>query len=225
MMEKSKPSRTDLLTAYLADNQVWQDFVEAYDEVFGNDLDRAVEGLSQLRNFMQLEQGFSVGSTLLDLDSLRFPDAGVMVRTCGILGFGYPNYDSSLFTEEDYLRILHSLSQYYQQQGTKSFFQFLSFVLNAYYAIEPLWTSDYISFSNKPGGKAIWDGGSWYPTSHVQIVLRSEDTNVNVSRIRKLFDYIAPIHLVLRSLASKLSAEMSSNVVMTGRIYTLQRSK
>jgi hypothetical protein len=218
------PSRSELLTSYLSDNQVWHDLVGAYQDVFGNDFDRNVQELAKLRDFLQLEKGTVVGTKLLDYDNLTLPDAGVLVRTCGMLGFGYPNYDSSLFSDEDYLRILQSLSQYYQQQGTQSFFQFLSFVLNAYYAIEPLWTQDYVNFSNRPQGPTVWEGGSWYPTSHVQIILDDNQPQASLGRMRLLFDYIAPINLVLWSIALRVPADMACNVVMTGNIFVLQRN-
>jgi hypothetical protein len=218
------PSRSELLTSYLSDNQVWHDLVGAYQDVFGNDFDRNVLELAKLRDFLQLEKGTVVGTKLLDYDNLTLPDAGVLVRTCGMLGFGYPNYDSSLFSDEDYLRILQSLSQYYQQQGTQSFFQFLSFVLNAYYAIEPLWTQDYVNFSSRPQGPTVWEGGSWYPTSHVQIILDDNQPQASLGRMRLLFDYIAPINLVLWSIALRVPADMACNVVMTGNIFVLQRN-
>jgi hypothetical protein len=192
--------------------------------VFGNDFDRNVLELAKLRDFLQLEKGTVVGTKLLDYDNLTLPDAGVLVRTCGMLGFGYPNYDSSLFSDEDYLRILQSLSQYYQQQGTQSFFQFLSFVLNAYYAIEPLWTQDYVNFSSRPQGPTVWEGGPWYPTSHVQIILDDNQPQASLGRMRLLFDYIAPINLVLWSIALRVPADMACNVVMTGNIFVLQRN-
>lgn len=223
--------RSDLLVSYLSDNQVWLDLMDAYETVFGADQDRIALQLANLRDFMQLESDIPrvAGGATLDMSNLTLPDHSVLVRSCNMLGFTYPNVDSSLFSDEDYLRILQSLSLYYRQQGTESFSAFLSFCLNASYQLQSLWTQDYQNFvPAASAGTPIWDGGSWYPTSHVEILLDADSTQTigsSLSRFRQLFDYIAPIHLVLYRIVTKSLGEgnlyqsvMSRTIIRSGSV-------
>ena len=76
--------------------------------------------------------------------------------------------------------------------------------------IVPLWAPNdgaptytkLVPYNNDPalGTIPVWQGGTWFPTSSVQIEYNIFEGNLNLEEIKSLFFLMAPIHLVLSRL-------------------------
>lgn len=126
-----------------------------------------------------------------------------------------------------------------ETQGTKSFMDYYQFCSNTLIEIKRLWAQDTpgspdnivtddtygrfireddIDFSTNP---PIWITGDnnsgWYPTSHVDLVydLFLFGSNIDFKSIRKFFDYVAPINLVLDKIVLELNPPVEDTATLT----------
>lgn len=220
--------RDSLLVNYLQSNPVWKDLIAIFEEAVGDRNDELAEQLADVRNLHPLEAD-SVGKidlgAMLSTGDYRLFDRQTMVRICSMLGFSYPNLNDRLFSTEDYLRIAQNIADYYQEQGTEAFIRFFGYCLNSTFRLRTTWTNNYEDFI--PEGEAgigtpIWDGGDWYPTSHVQFEVEIGAGGMDPDQFRDFFYYIAPINLVLLNTVFKTTATGQLYVAMAGRMRIMQ---
>lgn len=220
--------RENLLVNYLADNPVWRELIQIFEEAWGDQADDLTQQLSEIRDLHRLEadgKAKVAAGQMLDMGDLSLFDRQTMVRICTMLGFGYPNLNDRLFNTEDYLRIAQNIADYYKEQGTDAFIRFFGYCLASRFELKPTWTEDYLEFypEGDPNiGTPIWEGGTWYPTSHVQFFVELEQANrVNPDDFRDFFYYIAPINLVLLATIFRTRVEASLYIAMAGRLRVI----
>lgn len=220
--------REFLLANYLRDNPVWQDLIKIYESTQGNALDQQAIQLSEIRDMNRLTDS---GATTNDQGGMLDPvdhelfDRATMVRICTMLGFGYPNINDQLFSTEDYLRIARNIGDYYKDQGTDSFIKFYGYCLNVKFDLQPTWTNDYKNFfaeEDTTVGLPVWKGGTWYPTSHVNLTYDAEHSpGLGRNDLRDFFNYLAPLNLVLLHVVEAYYVAINLNMAVHGSMTIL----
>lgn len=131
----------------------------------------------------------------------------IKIATLKMLGL---DWRSDNLSDEDYDRLIATISEYQQNHGPQDFVRYIGFALGVPMELIPLWTRDYGTFVPGPDFKLtpIWKGGTWYPTSHVGLLYEEFAENadkVEEEEIRNVFYKMAPIHLVLDWIASEVT--------------------
>jgi hypothetical protein len=124
------------------------------------------------------------------------------------------DYFSDTISTADYGRLVDTIGQYMAESGSnKAFSKYLGFLKDIRLLVDQLWTpEDDNEFFTELRSldysmDTILTGGTWYPTSHVDLlydVLR--DTNLN--DLKSLFFLLAPINLVLHRLVPTIFADI-----------------
>ena len=167
---------------------VWASWANAISVVTHSYVTNPRKAISQLRNINTLT------------DSLKREYARD-------LGINFVN----LLTDQDVERLARFISLYYPTQSTKAFNQFFSYLLAFRIDVLQLWSTSpdltfFTEFEYVPLGPTVYQGGEWYPTSHVefQYDALAQLTQIDLKRITNLFYRLAPIHLVLERFAATL---------------------
>jgi hypothetical protein len=209
--------RSVLLPPYLEDNQVWQDLIKIVDEVFKDNVDDPTEYLAKLRYLWiqstEMATKIENGEMIAEADWQQV-EKEILIKQAAQMGFNFA--DSDLLTREDYQRLVRNLSQYWYSKGKPGFQDFLAMILNINVQCFILWSTTgpswdrYGTFllSGDPGiGTPVWEGGTWFPTTHVALVV--DPFPLNSSSYRKLvnlFYEVANYNLVV------------ARVVLEGRV-------
>ena len=209
-------NREVLLSPALRDTPAWSDMVGALDAVWATRIDQPLQYMLRLRDTFPAKY---VADSVVSLDDLITFNKTVAVETCNLLGFDH--YDGSVFSDQDYMRIGWNLSRYYTEKGTDTFFDFFGYALDAWFSLDALWTTDYIDFASESSGligTPVWEGGTWYPTTHVDFrVDLLQFGNLPISALQKLFYKVANINLVLNKFILGAIAPFSTlNIAMAG---------
>lgn len=159
-----------------------------------------------------------VHTPLSNIAYLRVPEA--QGRIYKALHAGMMGYDikDSLIDDAGagYDRLNNNVGGYLYEQGKDNFICFLGYVLGIKIALVCLWTKDYVNFFPSTGGAAtVFEGGDWYPTTHVGIVYDTNDAvsptlPVTEQDLTDLFYKHAPIDLVLKWLATNTTINMGT---------------
>ena len=199
--------RKTALVSYLSSNDVWASMAEIMDNFFYLEVDALTQGLIYRYDYYLLEAvGYTKMHTYEVLDATDFymPERQTLIDLLADRGFKYPNLDNDLFSSQDYQDIGRDLSRYYTERGSGSFIDYFSYTLGQTLTMVSLWTTDYKSFINEnliPTGGKLFDGGTYYPTSHVRFVVDTSVTSTaDITRYTELFNYMAPINLVLAGI-------------------------
>lgn len=205
--------RQPLVPPYLEDVDSWTELVEAIDEVFGPAIDDPTHWLSKLRdNWIPTptaEDILQAQSALLDSTQFELPEKELLIRQANMLGFDFNQPD--ILTAEDYQRIVRNLALYWYNKGTPDFVNFLGFALNTELTVQNLWSTpgttvpdSYGPFlpEGDPGiGTPVWQGGTWFPTTHVQVEFDpSKFGTTQLNKLTALFYSIANYNLVLEKI-------------------------
>lgn len=224
--------RNTLLPAYLAENPVWQEMIESFEEAFGDEYDRWIDAVALSRNthLFDDEEDENGVPLVRSTEHLYIPERETLVYMAQMLGFNYPSFQNRLFSVEDYMRIVQWMSLYVKEQGFESFMDFFSYCLGTELTISPLWSKDYTSFVPESdaqvkalqdgiikNGKITHDTGAFYPTSHVDFVVDPfSNFNLSIKGFRDFFNYVAPINLVLHSISFRTRGDSNLGISMVG---------
>jgi hypothetical protein len=152
----------------------------------------------------------------------------MLVRQAREKGF---YYFSDSMTSEDYARVLDYIENYWPFSGAKNFHRFIGFIKNIDIGIDQLWSDevtsdDYPTLEVGPFLNSVDEGGTAYPTSHVQMSYDVIDNpNPPLADLISLFYLMAPIHLVLERVASSVSAEFKYYTGLTGQLRQIEEGR
>ena len=211
-MTDSITKRDKLLPPYMLETQAWPDLVTAIDAVFNPAIDNPTAWLGTLRDAWNLttasETALKDASQIIASTQFEEVEKNILVRQANMLGFDLT--DSDLLTSDDYQRIVRSLPLYWYSKGTPGLQDFLGFVFNSIFSIVYLWSTPGVDYGTygpflpegDPGiGTAVWDGGDWFPTTHVQVEFDPfKFGDISEAKLRGLFYALANYNLVLQSI-------------------------
>ncbi len=209
--------RSILLPPYLAINQYFTDFMDAVDEVFEPLVDMKTEILGDLRNPWvtnpSLEQNEIANNQMIDFSRWSQPERQILASQVNSLGMNFQN--AGVITNDNYQAISRWVGQYWFAKGTQSFIDFINYSLSSQLKVTPLWTEDYVNFvaeGDPTIGTPIWDGGTWYPTSHVSIIASGGLQSLDIQTLVAFFYEIANYNLVLYSVESAYNMWITDDV-------------
>lgn len=186
----------DLLPRHVtATNPMWLDWQRAIELVMSSAVWRPVDSLRAFYDPSSLDSDF-------------------LPILAGALGFGNR---ADLFSEDDYRRLIAGLSEYYSQSGTAAMPKFISYANNSIYGLTVKWSNDYIKFWDSPQGTTIYEGGTWFPTPHVDLVYDGTQGLLSSSSVSELFYALAPVHLVLEGIVAKFTGSGTFYVAIAVR--------
>jgi hypothetical protein len=128
------------------------------------------------------------------------------------------NYFSDRLTDRDYARLAYWVDRYWPYGGAggdHNFIRFIGFVKSMKLDLFQLWSDEsglesdqYPFLESSPVGRAVWNGGTVYPTSHVEIlydsILHGNLSDHDQQDIILLFYMLAPIHLVMHRIVANI---------------------
>lgn len=177
---------SDILTSVLREQDVWRDFMEAFQNVMEINVEGGVSELERIR--------------FLDLDA----DPEVMKATARMLGFDLTE-DVLNMSRDSILKLVTQLGLYPDSNGTRDYIKFFGLLINGDAERNELWSQSYKKFYTTPKGKLLIDGGQWFKTTHIELTvtlrqlegLELSKGQTLYGRVVSIFYKQAPINVVI----------------------------
>jgi hypothetical protein len=197
--------RSILLPPYLAVNPYFVEYTDAIDAVFEQLVDIPTEVLGDLRNMWvsnpALEEAYIEQAQIIPFEAWSQPERQLLVKQVNLLGMKLMN--AGIISNDSYQAIARWVGMYWFGKGTESFINFINYSLSSSLSVTRLWTDDYVNFvpdGDPTIGTPIWEGGAWYPTSHVAIIAQGGLQGLDINTLISFFYEIANYNLVLYSV-------------------------
>ena len=214
---------------------VWQDLITIIDNVFESTVDDPTMWLAKLR-FLWIQTTAALekieAGEILEAADFELPEKEILIKQAMQLGFDYQETDQ--LTSDDYQRIVRNIALYWYSKGKPNFIDFLGFVLNTACRVENLWSDSadatawntygtFLPEGDAGIGTPVWDGGTWFPTTHVNVVLDPfKFPSPQLTKLVNLFYTIANYNLVLKEVVLEgdlyihsVDSDTISNIVVT----------
>jgi len=201
-------SRTILLPPYLLTNPLWVEFVESIDELFHDNIDQKNLILGSLRNmWIQTESTHNASDDhttyrMIDFSEWGQMEKSILVKQANLLGMYLT--DTAVIDQDAYQRITRYIGQYWFGKGKAAAVDFMNYCLKTDIKVLNTWTTDYKSFyvQDDPAiGIPVWQGGPWYPTTHVTIEASANSlVTASPETLIEFFYEIANYNLVVQGL-------------------------
>ncbi len=205
MTLSSKVRRRDLLPPYLQQD-IWVELADAIDTLWGNTVENQIDALGKLRELWIANKAVEADvekRILVDPSKYSSFDPTTEMLRMNLLGVALtaPNFISL----EDSVRINRNVASFWYSKGLGDFIDFIGYCLNVKAEMINLWTEDYIVFVPEgQHGTPLWEGGTWYPTTHVQVKFDpGKYMGFPVVSFIQLFYDIANYDLVIEKLISE----------------------
>lgn len=199
-----KVPRSTLLPPYLSQNAYYVDYCDAMDAVYGPTVDEQLDALANIRNVWvqnpQTEAHVDVQELIPREDWTSF-SRNLVVKQVNMLGLKLQS--AGIVTDDAYQTISRFVGIYWFGKGTEAFMEFINYCLSSDFRVYNMWTQDYELFYNEGDseiGTPIWEGGTWYPTTHVTIEAKGGFKGIDILTLQRFFYEIANYNLVLRAI-------------------------
>lgn len=143
-----------MLIDFLEGNLAWAELFDVLGQVNDETVLAALEKLLHIRK--------------IDSDT----SMDIVEESVRMLGLNLER-DIMAMRSASFKKVFDALPDYAQTVGTKDWTKFCSFILGSQFETAPLYTNDYVSFLPTPLGTLIQDGGQWYKTNHVDLMIDS----------------------------------------------------
>lgn len=210
--------RSLLLPPYLQLDEYYKEFMEALDHVWKGNVDEKIEVIQHLRHMWVTNPGVEqkiLDGEPIDIEDWSWPERQLLVKQVNLLGMKLKS--AGLLTDLNYLTISRYVGIYWFGKGTKAFIEFINFALVADLEVRLLWSTvnedEFSHVSNgkynnmqqenedgTPPGTPIWEGGTWFRTTHVDIVSYGFLKDMNATTLAEFFYEIANYNLVLNAI-------------------------
>lgn len=211
-----KVPRSTLLPPYLASNPYFVEFTDAVDSVFSTSVDSATDALANIRNMWVQSpdtEAFVQEQQLVPKEAWALPDRDLVVKQVNMLGMKL--FNAGVVTDDAYQTIARFVGMYWFGKGTQGFIEFINYCLSSDLQVQNMWTENYDDFfpEGDPAiGTPIWDGGTWYPTTHVTIVAKGGLKGLDIRTLQSFFYEIANYNLVLLAIDANYDMKVVDNV-------------
>lgn len=203
-----KVPRSILLPPYLATNPYFTELMEAVDEVFGPWVDDKINILSNIRNMWQTNPAVEElvqSQELIPFEKWPQPERAILSKQTNLLGMNFQN--AGVLTNDAYQQITRNVGRYWFEKGTQAFIEFINYCLKADLTVNTLWaeideqSDEYgLMVPIESAGTPVWEGGTWSPTTHVQIRANGGLRDLDLVTLNAFFYEIANYNLVLYSI-------------------------
>lgn len=196
--------RSTLLPPYLASNNYFVEFCDAMDAVYGPTVDSQLRTLSNIRNMWVQSPDTEKHVDLAELiptQDWSTPVRDLVVKQVNSLGLKLQT--AGIVTDDAYQTIARFVGLYWFGKGTYKFMDFMNFCLSSDFRVYNMWTTDYVTFvpeGDASIGTPIWEGGPWYPTTHVLIEAKGGLKGVDILTLQQFFYEVANYNLVLYAI-------------------------
>lgn len=199
-----KVPRSTLLPWYMSSNPYFVAYADAIDYVYGETVDAELHTLSNIRNMWVQNpetEVFVEEGKLVPNDTWSTPNRDLIVKQVNMLGLKLQT--AGIVTDDAYQTISRFVGMYWFGKGTVKFMEFINYCLSSDFRVFNMWTMDYITFYNEGAseiGTPIWEGGTWYPTTHVTIEAKGGLKGIDILTLQQFFYEIANYNLVLYAI-------------------------
>lgn len=207
-----KLPRSILLPPYLKINPYFVEFTDSIDQIFDAPIEAKVKALSNLRNVWATskttEETIASGH-IVPIAYWGGPDRATVVKQVNLLGLRL--IDAGLLSDTSYRTMARFIGQFWFEKGRGSLIDFLNFCTNTGFSMVTLWTNDYVNFlaeGHSGIGATIYSGGSWYPTTHVQLRMHGLATTTDIQVVASFFYEVANYNLVLDSINQMIDMDI-----------------
>lgn len=196
--------RSTLLPPYLVTNPYFVEYTESMDAVYGPTTDAQLDTLMNIRNMWVQNpetETFVDAGEMIPRDSWPRFDRDIVVKQVNMLGLKLQT--AGIVTDDAYQTISRFVGIYWFEKGTQAFMEFINYCLSSDLRVFNMWTQDYVDFYNEGDseiGTPIWEGGEWYPTTHVTIVAKGGLKGLDILTLQQFFYEIANYNLVLYAI-------------------------
>lgn len=162
---------SELLPDYLKEDQRWVDLCDAIDYAWSLKVNQGKHSLKHVRHthvLTTLGAAKRTNRQLLAPTDYELPDLDLAIKQSNLLGMRLSNPEGVL--PELLPNLIRNVGSFWYSKGLPDFAAFIAYVFNTPVQMHNLWTEDYINFVKEgEQGTPIWNGGTWYPTTHVLI--------------------------------------------------------
>lgn len=209
----------DRLPLPISNNPVWVEFVNTVEQVLAPYLVDNVQkllGVRDVNNFDPRNLAAKTGTAMLSggdasYEGTLWNNTQWRVQLATMLGFTF--YSVFTLPSQTFDQFVKMGVEFYAEQGTPSWVNFLGFATDSIIIITPLWAQldptyqTYINFQPEGSpliGTPVWEGGDWYPTSHIDVTITANfSTSVALAEMINLLQFVAPINLVIRNVLTE----------------------
>lgn len=201
-----KVPRSTLLPPYLMINDYFVEYTNSIDAVYGPLVDSKAAIISGIRNMWVQNpdtEAHIQDATIIPNDAWSMPERAIVVQQVNLLGMKLQN--AGVVSDDAYQTISRFVGQYWFGKGTYGFIDFINYCLSSNLIVQNLWTEDYQSFFPEGDpviGTPVWEGGTWYPTTHVLISVVDGLGTLDITTLQSFFYEIANYNLVLQAVDS-----------------------
>jgi hypothetical protein len=150
---------------------------------------------------------------LVPKEAWALPDRDLVVKQVNMLGMKL--FNAGVVTDDAYQTIARFVGMYWFGKGTQGFIEFINYCLSADLIVQNMWTENYSDFLPEGDtgiGTPIWDGGTWYPTTHVTIVAKGGLKGLDIRTLQSFFYEIANYNLVLLAIDANYDMKVVDDV-------------
>lgn len=217
--------RSILWPPYMVLNPYFTDFSDSIDTVWGNMLDNAVTALVNIRNVWVTNPEMEakiLDPQMMGIGDWSIPERETLVKQVNMLGMKLKS--AGILSDENYLVVSRYLGMYWFGKGTEAFIDFINFCLIADLTVSKFWSqntpnpNEYNNMTvedadGNPPGTPIWEGGTWFPTTHVQITAQGGLNGLSIQTLGEFFYEIANYNLVLYAIESSFTMPIVDTLI------------
>ncbi len=219
-------SYADRLPVYLSENPVWVALAQAMDTVLGKVLRVPTQQLMSVRdvnNYHPSALATKTGVAMLDSSDAswegeQWNPTSTRISLATMVGMNFYNL-AALSDKTIYDQFIKYAVQFYPEQGTPSWSDYLGFATDTLIEITQLWAqtdstgTQYVNMvpvGDPSIGTPVWAGGTWFPTSHYDVTVLSNFGTTDIQQLTELLQFVAPINVVFRNIQSQYSSNVTN---------------
>ena len=179
----------------------WINLMDAIDSVWATRIDSKINSIRKLRH--SLVPTSILGTDLQEFGTLDALDKETLVKKARQVGLTLTEADDIGIPALQ--RLVATIPRYWYSKGTVRLDNYLNYALNTTCVLRPLWTENYIDFYEKDSpfmGVSILEGGTWYPTSHLDLdIVSASLIDISKEGFLKVLYQLLPATAVLRRIS------------------------
>ncbi len=193
--------RSSLLPPYLAVNPFFTDYTDAIDAVFKDTVDSELWTLRNLRNMWAQSsdtEAYVDQHTIIPKEAWPMPSRDLLAKNANTLGINLQT--AQIISDDGYQALARFVGIYWFGKGTDKFMEFINWCLGTDFKVYNMWTENYTDFfieGDAAIGTPIWDGGTWYPTTHITVEAKGGLHGVDLITLQTFIYEISNYNLVL----------------------------